>query len=178
MSENNPVDSVAPGRDSAVGAAPYAQFDESNPFEAMMVRFDAAAELLQLDPGMYKVLRHPEKQIIVSVPIQRDNGDVEVFTGYRVVHNTARGPAKGGVRFDTLVTLDEVKALVVTSLNLPGIEPPSIEDEAPLFGDGLGLDSVDALELVVAVEKAFGVQIEDDQVGREAFVVRALCSGH
>lgn len=84
---------------------------EHNPFEAMMARFDAAAELLDLDPGIYKVLRQPEKQIIVSVPIQRESGDVEVFTGYRVVHNISRGPGKGGIRFDKNVTLDEVKAL-------------------------------------------------------------------
>lgn len=84
---------------------------EDNPFEAMMARFDRAAQLLALDPGLYRVLRQPEKQIIVSVPIQRDNGEIEVFTGYRVLHNTSRGPAKGGIRFDPKVTLDEVKAL-------------------------------------------------------------------
>ena len=85
--------------------------DEDNPFEAMMARFDHAAELLRLDPGIYRVLRMPEKQLIVSVPIQRDDGEIEVFTGYRVIHNTSRGPGKGGIRFDMRVTLDEVKAL-------------------------------------------------------------------
>ncbi|MEJ2237905.1 MAG: Glu/Leu/Phe/Val dehydrogenase [Gemmatimonadales bacterium] len=85
--------------------------DENNPFEAMMARFDHAAELLHLDPGIYKVLREPEKQITVAVPIQLDSGEVEVFTGIRVVHNTARGPGKGGIRFDLRVNLDEVKAL-------------------------------------------------------------------
>ncbi|MFQ6045358.1 MAG: Glu/Leu/Phe/Val dehydrogenase [Gemmatimonadales bacterium] len=85
--------------------------DERNPFEAMMARFDRAAESLALDPGIYQVLRHPDKQLIVSVPIQRDSGDIEVFRGYRVIHNTARGPAKGGIRFGPDVTLDEVKAL-------------------------------------------------------------------
>jgi glutamate dehydrogenase (NAD(P)+) len=85
--------------------------DEDNPFEAMMARFDHAAELLDLDPGIYRVLRMPEKQMIVAVPIQLDNAEVDVFTGYRVVHNTARGPGKGGIRFDMRVTLDEVKAL-------------------------------------------------------------------
>jgi len=84
---------------------------EENPFEAMMERFDHAAQLLKLDPGLYKVLRNPEKQIITSVPIVRDNGEVEVFTGYRVLYNTSRGPAKGGIRFDLNVTLEEVKAL-------------------------------------------------------------------
>jgi glutamate dehydrogenase (NAD(P)+) len=84
---------------------------EQNPFEAMMERFDHAAQLLSLDRGLYKVLRNPEKQIIVSLPIVRDNGEVEVFTGYRVLYNTSRGPAKGGIRFDLGVTLEEVKAL-------------------------------------------------------------------
>ncbi len=84
---------------------------EENPYEAMIARFDVAAKKLDLDPGLYKVLTHPEKQIIVSVPVRRDNGDVEVYTGYRVLHNTSRGPAKGGIRFDMQVTLDEVKAL-------------------------------------------------------------------
>ena len=85
--------------------------DEENPFEAMMSRFDYAAQRLSLDPGHYKVLRTPEKQIIVAVPILLDNGEVEVYTGYRVLYNTSRGPAKGGIRFDLNVTLDEVKAL-------------------------------------------------------------------
>jgi glutamate dehydrogenase (NAD(P)+) len=85
--------------------------DEENPFEAMMSRFDRAAQLLDLEPGLYKVLRHPEKQIIVSVPVMMDNGEVEVFTGYRVLYNTSRGPAKGGIRFDTQVNIEEVKAL-------------------------------------------------------------------
>ncbi len=101
---------------------------EENPFEAMMSRFDYAAERLSLDPGLYKVLRSPEKQIIVSVPFLRDTGEVEVYTGYRVLYNTSRGPAKGGIRFDLNVTLDEVKALaawmtwkcaVVNIVNIP-----------------------------------------------------------
>jgi glutamate dehydrogenase (NAD(P)+) len=94
---------IRPEKDTFLGA--------ENPFEEMMARFDVAAHHLNLEPGLRKVLRHPEKQIIVAVPIQRDNGEVELFTGYRVLYNTARGPAKGGIRFDTRVTLDEVKAL-------------------------------------------------------------------
>jgi glutamate dehydrogenase (NAD(P)+) len=85
--------------------------NEENPFEGMMSRFDRAAELLDLEPGIYKILRNPEKQLIVSVPVTMDSGDVEVFTGYRVLYNTSRGPAKGGIRFDKHVTLEEVKAL-------------------------------------------------------------------
>jgi glutamate dehydrogenase (NAD(P)+) len=85
--------------------------NEENPFEAMMERFDRAADLLSLDPGLYKVLRNPERQIITSIPITMDNGEIEVFTGYRVHYNTSRGPAKGGIRYDMQVTLDEVTAL-------------------------------------------------------------------
>ncbi|HEU4699788.1 MAG TPA: Glu/Leu/Phe/Val dehydrogenase [Gemmatimonadales bacterium] len=96
-------DAIRPDKDTFLS--------EENPFEAMMSRLDYAAQKLNLDPGLYKVLRHPEKQIIVSVPIQRDNGEIEVYTGYRVLYNTSRGPAKGGIRFDMQVTLDEVKAL-------------------------------------------------------------------
>lgn len=85
--------------------------NEENPFEAMMSRFDKAAELLDLEPGLYKVLRQAEKQVIVSIPVMMDNGEVSVYEGYRVQYNTSRGPAKGGIRFDLQVTLEEVKAL-------------------------------------------------------------------
>ncbi|MGQ0650162.1 MAG: Glu/Leu/Phe/Val family dehydrogenase [Gemmatimonadaceae bacterium] len=85
--------------------------NEENPFEAMMSRFDRAAELLDLEPGLYKVLRKPEKQIIVACPTMLDNGEIEVYTGIRVLYNTSRGPAKGGIRFDMQVNLDEVTAL-------------------------------------------------------------------
>ncbi len=84
---------------------------EENPFEAMMSRFDFAAEKLNLDPGLYKILRHPEKQVTVSIPVLLDSGEVEVYTGHRVLYNTSRGPAKGGIRFDLAVTLEEVTAL-------------------------------------------------------------------
>lgn len=110
MTKNSPVDTVASDVPVA-GVAKEPNFGDDNPFEDMMARFDHAAELVSLDPGIYKVLRHPEKQIIVSIPIQLDSGDVEVFTGYRVIHNTSRGPGKGGIRFDPNVTIDEVKAL-------------------------------------------------------------------
>src|SRR5678815_4240389 len=107
--------------------------NEENPFEAMMTRFDKAADLLDLEPGLYKVLRHPEKQITVSVPVMMDNGEVEVFIGHRVLYNTSRGPAKGGIRFDLQVTLEEVKALAawmtwkcaVVNLSLIHISEPT-----------------------------------------------------
>jgi len=73
--------------------------------------FNEAAALLNLDPGMRAILTHPSRQIIFSIPFQRDTGEFEVFTGYRVQYNFARGPAKGGIRYHPGVTLDEVTAL-------------------------------------------------------------------
>ena len=80
-------------------------------FNAMLQEFDGAARLLGLDPGIWKILTNPKRQIIVSCPIQMDNGDIEVFTGYRVQYNITLGPAKGGIRYHPDVTLDEVTAL-------------------------------------------------------------------
>jgi glutamate dehydrogenase (NAD(P)+) len=85
--------------------------DSTNPFEEMMSRFDVAAQKLGLDPGLYKVLREPVRETKVSIPINMDDGRIEVFIGYRVLHNIARGPGKGGIRFDKNVSLDEVRAL-------------------------------------------------------------------
>jgi len=90
---------------------PHVSSDEDNPFDAMTARLDRAAARLELDPGIYQILRHPERQITVAVPVRMDSGAIEVFTGHRVVHNTARGPGKGGIRFDPRVSLDEVSAL-------------------------------------------------------------------
>lgn len=84
---------------------------EENPFESMMSRFDHAAQLLQLDPDLYKVLRVPNREITIYIPVFMDDGHIEVFTGYRVQHNFARGPAKGGIRYAPDVTIDEVRAL-------------------------------------------------------------------
>ena len=85
--------------------------DKENPFESMMERFDIAAELLGLEKGVYEYLKTPVKQVIVSIPIQMDNGEIEVFNGYRVIHNDILGPSKGGLRFAPDVNIDEVKAL-------------------------------------------------------------------
>ncbi|HEX9760812.1 MAG TPA: Glu/Leu/Phe/Val dehydrogenase, partial [Candidatus Acidoferrales bacterium] len=74
-------------------------------------QFDVAAEFLKLDPGLRQVLRTPKRIMEVSIPVKMDNGQLKVFTGYRVQHNIARGPAKGGIRYHPAVTLDEVKAL-------------------------------------------------------------------
>jgi glutamate dehydrogenase (NAD(P)+) len=80
-------------------------------FNAMLQEFDGAARLLNLEPGIWKILTHPKRQITVSCPIQMDNGEIEVFTGYRVQYNITLGPAKGGIRYHPGVTLDEVTAL-------------------------------------------------------------------
>ncbi|MDQ3488293.1 MAG: Glu/Leu/Phe/Val dehydrogenase [Acidobacteriota bacterium] len=82
-----------------------------NIFNAMLQEFDGAARLLGLDPGIWKILTHPKRQITVSCPIQMDNGQIEVFTGYRVQYNITLGPAKGGIRYHPDVSLDEVTAL-------------------------------------------------------------------
>jgi glutamate dehydrogenase (NAD(P)+) len=84
---------------------------EENPFEAMHARFDLAAQKLGLDPGLYRILRIPDRELTVAIPVYMDDGTLQVFTGYRVQHSTARGPAKGGIRFAPNVTLDEVRAL-------------------------------------------------------------------
>ncbi len=85
--------------------------DHTNAFEAMQARLRVASELYGLDDALFKVFMAPNRSMIVSLPVLMDNGHWEVFTGYRVQHNVARGPAKGGIRYDLNVTLDEVKAL-------------------------------------------------------------------
>jgi glutamate dehydrogenase (NAD(P)+) len=85
--------------------------DEKNPWLAAEARFDNAARRLQLDDGMRKVLKSPAREVTVNIPVQLDDGRLEVFTGYRVQHSIARGPGKGGIRYAPDVTLDEVRAL-------------------------------------------------------------------
>jgi glutamate dehydrogenase (NAD(P)+) len=80
-------------------------------FGAMLQEFDEAARILNLEPGIWKILTHPKRQIMVSCPIQMDDGQIEVFTGYRVQYNITLGPAKGGIRYHPNVSLDEVTAL-------------------------------------------------------------------
>ena len=85
--------------------------DELNPFQSMAHQFGLAADLLGLDAGTREVLRQPDRELTVSLPILKDDGEIEVFTGYRVQHNFSRGPCKGGIRFAPDVNLDEVRAL-------------------------------------------------------------------
>jgi glutamate dehydrogenase (NAD(P)+) len=96
---------------SFVYQEPAPILDRENPLQSMMRRFDVAAQILNLEPGVYDYLKTPVRQVIVSIPIAMDTGEVKVFEGYRVIHNDILGPSKGGIRYAPDVTLDEVKAL-------------------------------------------------------------------
>ena len=84
-----------------------------NPYDVAVAQFDEAADRLGLSQAMRAILRKPKRELIVNFPVRMDNGDVEMFTGYRVQHNINRGPAKGGIRFAPEVSLDEVRALAM-----------------------------------------------------------------
>jgi glutamate dehydrogenase (NAD(P)+) len=84
---------------------------EINPWEAQNARFDFAARKLNLEEGLWKLLRTPSRELIVHFPVSMDDGRIEMFTGYRVQHSIARGPCKGGIRYAPDVTLDEMRAL-------------------------------------------------------------------
>lgn len=90
---------------------PGPKLDKDSPFESMMERFRHAAEILQLDEGLFQYLASPVKQVTVSIPVVMDSGKIEVFEGYRVIHDNVLGPSKGGIRFSPDVTIEEVKAL-------------------------------------------------------------------
>ncbi len=99
--------------------------EELNPLRIAQIQFDMAAEYLKLDPGLRQILRAPKRVLEVSIPTKMDNGQVKVFSGYRVQHNVVRGPSKGGIRYHPSVTVDEVKALAMwmtwktATMNLP-----------------------------------------------------------
>ncbi len=111
-----------------------------NPFEIAQLQFDNAARYLDLSDGMRDLLKRPKRQMVVSIPVKMDDGSLKVFDGYRVQHNIARGPAKGGIRYHPDVSLDEVKALAswmtwkCATVNLP-------------YGGGKGGVRVDAKKL-------------------------------
>ena len=92
-------------------SAPQPAPEQLNPFEIAKQQFDRAADYLELEESMRHVLRNAKRQLIVSIPVKMDGGETKVFEGYRVQHNIARGPAKGGIRYHPNVSLDEVKAL-------------------------------------------------------------------
>ena len=85
--------------------------EEMNVYQNAEARFEVAAEKLGLEQGLYRYLKYPSKEITLYIPIGMDNGTLEVFTGYRVLHSTVRGPGKGGIRFAPDVSIDEVRAL-------------------------------------------------------------------
>src|SRR6202790_5613117 len=127
-------------------ASPETLKDEFNPLLAAEARFDRAAERLNLDEGMQKVLRSSAREMTVHIPVQLDDGRLEVFTGYRVQHSIARGPAKGGIRYAPDVNLDEVRALAswmtwkcaVTNIPFGGGKGGIICDPALLSPSELG----------------------------------------
>jgi glutamate dehydrogenase/leucine dehydrogenase len=90
---------------------PGPKLDHESPFESMMERFRFAADLLNLDEGTFQYLSTPVKQVIVSVPVVMDNGEIKIFEGFRVVHDDVLGPSKGGIRYAPDVNIEEVKAL-------------------------------------------------------------------
>jgi len=93
---------TVPGRDEAV-----------SPWEVALAQFNRAADHMGLDEGLRAILSQPKRELIVHFPVKMDDGSIRVFTGYRVHHNTARGPCKGGIRYSPRVTLDEVRALAM-----------------------------------------------------------------
>jgi glutamate dehydrogenase (NAD(P)+) len=106
-----PDRATAPARPTAAAAARPAA--GASALAAAHAQFDAAADHLALDPGMRLILRSPQREWTVNFPVTRDDGRVELFTGYRVQHNVARGPAKGGLRFHPQADLDDVRALAM-----------------------------------------------------------------
>jgi glutamate dehydrogenase (NAD(P)+) len=108
MSTNSTHGSITP---TNLYKEPAPITNKENPFESMMERFDHAANILGLESGIYSYLKNPVKQIITSVPIIMDNGELEVYEGYRIIHNDILGPSKGGIRYAPDITLDEMKAL-------------------------------------------------------------------
>ena len=80
-------------------------------YESVLEQIDATAERISLDSGIHKLLRQPERELTVSIPIEKDSGEIEVYTGFRVQHNSARGPCKGGIRYHPATNLNEVRAL-------------------------------------------------------------------
>ena len=97
----------------APGSEPSAASTGANALAAALEQFDAAADHLALEPGLRAILRVPQRELTVNFPVRRDDGTTEIFTGYRVQHNRARGPAKGGLRYHPRTDLDDVRALAM-----------------------------------------------------------------
>ena len=101
-----------------------------DPWQEMLKRFNEAARRLSLDEGVWKILSEPDLELKVSIPVVMDSGKVEVFTGYRVQHNLAMGPCKGGIRYDSNVNLSEVKAQRLAVKTSAIMSPPISRKEA------------------------------------------------
>ena len=80
-------------------------------YDSVLEQIDNTAQQISLDPGIHKIIKHSERELTVGIPIETDTGKIEVFTGYRVQHSSARGPCKGGIRYHQDTNLDEVRAL-------------------------------------------------------------------
>ena len=93
--------------------------EEMNVYQNAEARFEVAANKLGLEQGLYRYLKYPSKEITLYIPIGMDNGTLEVFTGYRVLHSTVRGPGKGGIRFAPDVSIDEIRALATWMTWIP-----------------------------------------------------------
>ena len=114
-----------------------------NPYENMLSVMETAAKMLQLDQNSYETYKYPERELKVSVPIRMDDGKVKVFEGYRVQHNSTRGPCKGGIRFHPHVDIDEVKALAAwMTLKCAVVNIP--------YGGAKGAIKVDPQQLSIA----------------------------
>jgi len=94
-------------------SAPAMEEGQVNPYDMALEQFDKVVDRLKLDGGIAEILRHPQRELIVHFPVRLDDGSTRVFTGFRVHHNIARGPAKGGIRYDKAVSIDEVRALAM-----------------------------------------------------------------
>lgn len=92
-------------------SAPRVPGSTQSLWDSALAQLDEVAERLRLDPGIHAILRQPERELTVAVPVAMDDGQIRVFTGYRVQHSSARGPCKGGIRYHPDVNLEEVRAL-------------------------------------------------------------------
>src|SRR5450759_3766561 len=96
---------------TTVGTTAVEQPVKRDLWDTVVAELDEVAARLKLAPGIHAMLRQPERELTVSIPVVMDDGQIKVFTGYRVQHSSARGPCKGGIRYHVGVTLNEVKAL-------------------------------------------------------------------
>ena len=87
--------------------------EQMNPYKIALQQLDTVARILGLDDGIHAILQKPKRELTVNFPVNMTSGGTKMFTGYRVQHNTSRGPAKGGLRFHPDTDIDEVRALAM-----------------------------------------------------------------